>query len=117
VSLVKRPCIVHRCPEYAVPGESRCEGHRTKFEAERRANPALTGRRGTDAEWRRARGLKLWRQRKECGQNECEKCAARGALQVHHVDGDAKNHSQSNLMVLCESCHRRESNRPETRPC
>src|SRR5215213_1149810 len=24
---VAKPCIVHRCPEYAVPGQSRCEHH------------------------------------------------------------------------------------------
>jgi hypothetical protein len=60
----------------------------------------LTGRRGTSKEWRRARGLSLWRHN-----HRCLECGAE-ATEVHHVDGDASNHRQSNLRPLCHACHR-----------
>ncbi|MBA3546069.1 MAG: HNH endonuclease [Nannocystis sp.] len=108
---LERPCLTSRCPEYAVPGESRCQEHQAEWEAQRRADPNLTGRRGTTAEWRRARGLSLWRHKRtcqDCGLTEAQLRLVNGRLEVHHVDGDATNNRQSNLVPLCSlGCHRR----------
>jgi 5-methylcytosine-specific restriction endonuclease McrA len=102
-----RPCIEFRCPEYTLA--TRCEKHQAEFEAKRRANPSLTGRRGTTADWRRARGLALWRagyRCRDCGISQKELEAQGKSLEVHHVDGDAHNDRQSNLRPLCPPCHR-----------
>jgi 5-methylcytosine-specific restriction endonuclease McrA len=103
------PCSRHGCPRYAQPGKSRCEQHEVEFEQRRRADPSLTGRRGTDPAWARARGLALHRFGRTC-----QRCFRKEArlhelglkLEVHHVDGDATNHRQGNLLPLCETCHR-----------
>ena len=92
-----------RCPEYALPGKSRCRKHHAEFEAARRANPNLTGRRGTNAAWRRARGLALY-----IAKNKCRRCGKTSDLEVHHKDKDSTNNEQSNLRVLCGNCHRIE---------
>jgi 5-methylcytosine-specific restriction endonuclease McrA len=104
-----KPCLVHRCTGYAPKGRSRCPTHEAEFEAARRANPDLTGRRGTSPEWRRARGLSLWRHKhtcQKCGVTQAVLKSRRESLEVHHVDGDASNNRQSNLLPLCPSCHR-----------
>jgi 5-methylcytosine-specific restriction protein A len=104
-----RPCIEPRCPEYT--HETRCEKHKAEFEKARRANPQLTGRRGSSATWRRARGLSLWRHGhrcQHCGLSKAELLTQGLKLEVHHVDGDARNDRQSNLLPLCETCHRVE---------
>ncbi len=36
---------------------------------------------------------------------ECETCATRDNLGVHHVDSDPSNNIMSNLMTLCGPCH------------
>jgi 5-methylcytosine-specific restriction endonuclease McrA len=108
---VVRPCmgvsLDDRCPEYALAHESRCSDCKARFEAKRRADPNVTGRRGTTAEWRRARGLKLWRQKQKLGHNACQKCRRTDwSLEVHHADGDSSNNAQKNLVILCSVCHR-----------
>ena len=35
----------------------------------------------------------------------CSACSATNRIQVHHIDGDAANDSQSNLVPLCMGCH------------
>lgn len=105
-----RPCIEPRCPEYTL--KTRCAAHEAEFEKKRRENPQLTGRRGTDGVWRRARGLSLWRHGYRCLRCGVSKqmAEAQGSkLEVHHVDGDAANHRQSNLRPLCSECHRVET--------
>lgn len=41
------------------------------------------------------------------GQREkvCELCGATKSIDVHHKDGDYKNNSLDNLMIVCRSCH------------
>jgi 5-methylcytosine-specific restriction endonuclease McrA len=99
------------CPRYAVPGRSRCAEHEAAHEAARRRDPSLTGRRGSTGEQRRARHVALQRDRYRCRQ--CGRTARelrRGeALEVHHVDGDARNNAPHNLRTLCTSCHRAAS--------
>lgn len=118
-----RPCVEHRCPAYAVPGKSRCATHEARHEAKRRADPGVTGRRGTSPEWRRARGLCLYRFKhtcQGCGRTLPQIVALDGKLEVHHKDGDSNNNAQGNLEPLCTlGCHRhagrllRESGRPD----
>jgi 5-methylcytosine-specific restriction endonuclease McrA len=100
------PCSVHRCPNHALPGLSRCETHEQAFEAQRRLDPTVTGRRGTDAAWARARGLALYRFGYRCADCHRHKDDLDKSLEVHHVDGDPTNHRQGNLRVLCPDCHR-----------
>jgi len=38
-------------------------------------------------------------------QGPCEVCGKTDALDVHHKDGDYRNHVVSNLMRICRSCH------------
>jgi hypothetical protein len=109
--IIPRPCIEHGCTAYAVPGKARCTTHYAQFEATRRADPHLTGRRGSTPEWRRARGLALWRFKRTC--QDCHRTqgqieALKGKLEVHHIDGDPSNNAQGNLLPLCSlGCHQR----------
>jgi len=41
----------------------------------------------------------------------CEGCGSNGKRHVHHLDNDPRNNSDSNLMTLCVSCHRRAHSR------
>lgn len=113
--MTQRPCLGvngRRCPNLTTG--SRCPACRAEFEAGRRSDPNLTGRRGTSAEWRRARGLALHRAGHRC--ERCGRCADQlpdnQYLEVHHVDGDHRNNRQGNLRVLCggagDTCHRVE---------
>lgn len=38
---------------------------------------------------------------------ECEICGATEDLEVHHIDKTRTNHSPSNLITVCSSCHQR----------
>jgi len=99
------------CPRYALPGRSRCAEHEAAHEAARRRDPFVTGRRGSTPEQRHARSAALARDRHRC--RDCGRTARqlrRGeALEVHHVDGDARNDAPHNLRTLCTSCHRAAS--------
>jgi 5-methylcytosine-specific restriction endonuclease McrA len=107
-----RPCIVHRCPEYALPRKSRCQKHQTEFERSRRQDPELTGRRGSTRRWRRIRARALRRADFRC--QGCGKPGVAGvrALEVDHVNGDPNDDRLENLQVLCADmrgpggCHR-----------
>lgn len=35
----------------------------------------------------------------------CQDCGSNKSLQVHHVDSDPQNNSESNLVLLCKICH------------
>jgi 5-methylcytosine-specific restriction endonuclease McrA len=100
---VVRPCLVHRCPEYAVTGQSYCKRH-----LYRRTELGLTGARGTSAYWRKVRKLALQHARWRCA--DCGRLITdlgpKEKLQVHHVDHDATNNALENLQVLCTRCHR-----------
>lgn len=37
---------------------------------------------------------------------KCQSCYHSSYLQIHHIDGDKKNNSEDNLIVLCRRCHR-----------
>jgi predicted restriction endonuclease len=41
----------------------------------------------------------------KCGWGEINPFTGITPLNVHHIDGDAKNCTESNLMVLCPNCH------------
>jgi len=43
--------------------------------------------------------------RKAAGQ--CQKCQSRRNLDVHHLNGDKRDQTLSNLVVLCHQCHMR----------
>jgi 5-methylcytosine-specific restriction endonuclease McrA len=74
---------------------------RSLHEASRRADPYVTGRRGTTTRWRELRKLVMRRDGfacKDCGRRDVQ-------LEVHHVDGDARNDQVGNLVTLCSDCH------------
>jgi len=35
----------------------------------------------------------------------CEICGYNKALEIHHINGNRKNNSEDNLIVLCRNCH------------
>ena len=41
----------------------------------------------------------------ECGWNKINNHTGRIPLQIHHIDGNYMNYSNSNLKVLCPNCH------------
>jgi 5-methylcytosine-specific restriction endonuclease McrA len=100
---VVRPCLVHRCPEYAVTGQSYCKAH-----LYRRNERGLTGARGTSGQWRKIRKLALQHARYRCA--DCRRkitdLEPTEKLEVHHVDGDSSNNVAENLKVLCTRCHK-----------
>jgi DNA-directed RNA polymerase subunit RPC12/RpoP len=107
-----RPCIERLpdgrgCPEYAIPGKSRCEAHQREAMKKRDLSP------GTTPEWRRARKLALERtgyRCERCGKTDAESRAeGKGGLHVHHADNRgvrAQEHDQALLEVRCPGCHR-----------
>jgi hypothetical protein len=106
-----KPCLVRMCPQYAPPGQSRCDAHQRQWESERRKDPTSTGYRNTTALWLRARDAALRRAR-----HRCERCGARGTrgapLEVHHVVRTVPlDHSPENLSVRCKPCHKAEHRR------
>lgn len=116
-----KPCIERLpdgrgCPQYAIPGKSRCEAHQREALAKRDLSP------GTAPQWRKARKLALERtgyRCERCGKTEAESRAeGKGGLHVHHVDGRgvrARAHDQALLEVRCPDCHRMTL-RKNTRP-
>jgi hypothetical protein len=103
---VVRPCLVHRCPNYAEPAGSYCDDHAA--EAPKGSSP------GTTAAWRRARKAALERaghRCEKCGRTEQQARADGTHLEVHHVDQGAggvraEHHDLSKLRVLCRTpCH------------
>jgi 5-methylcytosine-specific restriction endonuclease McrA len=102
-----RPCIERRCTEYTEG--TRCERHQAEWEARRRADPSVTGRRGTSGAWRRARAAALRRDENTCqgcGLDAAEVALRDGHLEVHHLDGNAMHNALENLLTLCTlGCH------------
>jgi len=41
----------------------------------------------------------------ECGWNKINTFTGKIPLQIHHIDGNSRNHSENNLQLLCPSCH------------
>ncbi|MCG3203933.1 MAG: hypothetical protein KCHDKBKB_00610 [Elusimicrobia bacterium] len=37
--------------------------------------------------------------------NRCQCCGGKKRLDAHHLDGDRKNNSVSNLITICRDCH------------
>lgn len=113
---VVRPCIERLpddrgCPEYAIPGKSRCERHEAEAVKNRNSeNP------GTTPEWRRARKAALERDGHRC--TRCGKTQAQAkaeskhnrGLEVHHMDGEGSSrqgpHDLDKLATLCHGCHK-----------
>lgn len=48
--------------------------------------------------------------------HKCQICSSEENLEVHHKDGDFRNNSPDNLILLCLSCHRRIDNRIKNIP-
>jgi 5-methylcytosine-specific restriction endonuclease McrA len=107
--MAMKPCSERDCVEYAIPRCSRCRECHAAHEAKRRADPGLTGRRGTTPRWRRIR-LEVIARDRGC----CVECGSRLELQVHHRDNDALNDDLANLLTLCRYCHRLAHNLPRT---
>lgn len=91
------PCLVPRCPEYAMPGRSYCRAH-----WDQRWQLGLTGERKTGREWELLRRIVFRRQHGICG---TPGCGARATI-VHHKRS-AYDDDLENLVGLCARCHRR----------
>ena len=55
------------------------------------------------AEWKKIRQRILERDRNICQYCDIQKTEH---MQINHIDGDPKNHSDENLEVICSSCHK-----------
>ena len=55
------------------------------------------------AEWKKIRKRIL-----ERDQNTCQYCGVQRTtfIQINHIDGNPKNHSDENLEVICSACHK-----------
>ena len=88
-----------RFPETYCP---RCAAKYTR-QVELRRERGTTLDRGYGGRWRKIRAVKLGRT------PLCERCEAGGKLrlacQVHHIDHDAHNNADENLMSVCIPCH------------
>lgn len=97
-----KPCL--DCGE--LTEGSRCRRHEKENLERRRADPDLTGRRATTPEWRRLRRAVNRRFHFACAE-----CGSRGTalapVEVHHIDGNARNNVFENLITLCQECHRK----------
>lgn len=41
----------------------------------------------------------------ECGWDKINPVTGNSPLEIHHIDGDYKNNSEDNLILLCPNCH------------
>lgn len=41
----------------------------------------------------------------ECGWSKINPVTGNSPLEIHHIDGDYKNNSENNLILLCPNCH------------
>jgi DNA-directed RNA polymerase subunit RPC12/RpoP len=116
------PCIERLpdgrgCPEYAIPGKSRCEEHQREA-----IKSGAISAGGSTPQWRRARKIALERtgyRCERCGKTDAESRAeGKRGLHVHHLDhrgARAPEHDQALLEVRCPDCHRKVHGK-KTRP-
>ncbi len=91
--------------------DNRCKGeYEYKQYIERWKSGKETGSSGTDGISARVRRY-MFEKSDYCCQNEDCKCNWRNPytglsiLQLHHINGDSSDNSESNLQVLCPNCH------------
>jgi 5-methylcytosine-specific restriction endonuclease McrA len=97
-----RPCLAPGCPATVTGRAVRCPEH------------ALPDSRHRDPEQARFYGSTTWkliRLRVRREEPTCRTCGTRPTTEVHHVDGDWRNNSRSNLEGICTPCHRSTSGR------
>ena len=86
------PCLVPRCPNYALDGQSYCAEHLYE-----RPQLRLTGRTRPKG-WARLRRQVMHRYRGRCGI-----CGAKATV-VHHKRS-AYDNQLEDLIALCDHCH------------
>ena len=101
------PCTTPGCPEKALPGGSKCRGHK------RQVGRAYDRRRGTSTQ--RGYGANHRKLRKKVLAEEplCRECLKENKLtpatEMDHSDGNQWNLERSNLQGLCHGCHSRKT--------
>ena len=85
--------LARACPQCGRMGRGRC------------ANCARPARQGASlydsARWQKLRAIVRARD------GACVRCGTTANLSVHHIDGDWRNNTMSNLVTLCRRCHGR----------
>ncbi|NLG64896.1 MAG: HNH endonuclease [Actinobacteria bacterium] len=103
LGLSTRTC--HYCSAPAEPGTRTCSKH--AGEAGRlAADPRRAGYR--DPAYHRARRAAIRRSGgrcEACGKQLQHQADGRLICQAHHIDGDPRNNSPSNLLICCPGCH------------
>ena len=95
MALIPKPCMALGCGKVAV-SRGRCETHAK--EANKRHNESHWQYQTKDYKKARERALA------RC-YYQCSHCGRADKLHVHHIDGDRRNNSDKNLIVLCAHCH------------
>jgi 5-methylcytosine-specific restriction endonuclease McrA len=98
---VLKSCLTPGCPN--LTEASRCDNCRRADRRRRRRDPSLTG--GAARNDNRRSYQKVRRRALVRDEFRCRDCGGVGDLVVHHVDGDARNHTLENLVTLCPRCH------------
>jgi 5-methylcytosine-specific restriction enzyme A len=114
-----KPCLVWRCPKFALPRKARCEQHQREYyqQANATREPGLVEFYNSTA-WKKLRSA----YRRE--NPFCEICANEGretlAQQVDHRvplrEAPDRALEWSNLRSLCMSCHSRRTRMDEQHP-
>lgn len=109
----KRPCIVPRCTEYAIPGGSRCRRHAREFDSER-WHAGKTGHRGgAHSPSRKLRNLIYTSQLGRCAL--CHEHMG-PSFDIHHINGDAHDNSPERLVGLHKECHAKVEKEKREKP-
>jgi hypothetical protein len=100
--MTRTPCLAPGCNQILdVPGPRYCPRHNLRSPDRRRSR---SGEPWSTTAWRaRAKAYRATHP-------VCERCGSSEQLEVHHVDGNARERlivDDSKLMTLCHRCHGR----------
>lgn len=100
-----KPCLEHRCPEYAVPGGARCKAHG--------GNATPSGKITQTHRWRKLRH-ELIAERPWVCDTRRQPIADESLIEVHHVKPVSRGGAPfdpANLVLTCRPCNRQQGGR------
>jgi len=103
-----RPCRFPGCPHLTDDKSGYCPEHLKQTRRRQDKERGTSTQRGYNYRWQRYRRAYL------AAHPLCVLClkkkpeVVREATVIHHVDRNPKNNEKSNLIALCDECHRNE---------